>query len=201
MWLSKNAGEPFFEISVGLSIWLLTQVFLYRHGHGMYAFYQFQLSFVIASFALMFGNWSQHIFVHPLVATGKDDLASYRFNCALTINVMNHVDNQFAFNDGYHITHHIKPRCHWTEMPVEFASNLEQYAEHDPVVFERTGFFDVGLNVVFRSKIDPEGAWRWLYEHFVHLTPEKRSFEEVKAFLQERLRPIPARHRGDRKSD
>merc|ERR1711957_530816 len=81
-------------------------------------------------------------------------------------NVMNHFDNQVAFNDGYHITHHAKPYLHWTEMPFEFLTNLEKYAEHDPVVIDRTGFFDVGFNLIIRAKFDPDGAWKWLIERF-----------------------------------
>eukprot|EP00927_Polykrikos_kofoidii_P014483 TRINITY_DN16347_c0_g1_i1.p1 TRINITY_DN16347_c0_g1~~TRINITY_DN16347_c0_g1_i1.p1 ORF type:complete len:454 (-),score=37.03 TRINITY_DN16347_c0_g1_i1:164-1468(-) len=183
----------FAQVLVGCTVWIFVQVMLHQHGHGIYAFYQFQLPFCISSIALMFGNWSQHMFVAPLVATSKDLLSSYRFNCALTLNVINHFDNQVAFNDGYHITHHVKPACHWTEMPLSFLTNLESYAEHDPVVFDRCHFFDLGFNLLIRSKFDHDGAWKWLIDHFVHFTQEKRSDAEVKEFLQERLKPIPTR--------
>jgi len=181
------------EVCLGVGLWITMQVFLYQHGHGLYVFYQFQVPFLISSFALMFGNFSQHIFVDPYVANTPDLLSSYKYNCALTINVINHFDNQVAFNDGYHITHHVKPTCHWTEMPLEFLTNLERYAEHDAVVFDRSGFFDIGFNLIIRSKFDYDGAWKFLVDRFVHFTPEKRSDADVKAFLQERLKPIPER--------
>jgi fatty acid desaturase len=189
--LCKRRWTVLAEVSTGLGSWVLAQFILTRSGYGQYAFYQFQLPAFVASLALMFGNWSQHIFVHPSIANIKEGLHSYKYNCGLTINVMNHFDNQVAFNDGYHITHHIKPRCHWTELPTEFLSNIEQYVEHDPIIFDRAGFFDVGFNLVIRAKFDPEGAWKWLTDRFVHLTPEKRSDAEVRALLQERLKPIP----------
>jgi hypothetical protein len=188
--LCKGRMTVFFEVSFGLGSWLLLQVVLTCNGCGVYSFFQFFLPAVVASLALMFGNWSQHIFVHPLVAETSPD-HRYKYNCALTLNVMNHFDNQVAFNDGYHITHHIKPRCHWTELPLEFLNNLESYAEHDPIVFDRAGFFDIGFNLVLRAKFDPDGAWKWFFERFVHLTPERRSDAEVKALLLERLKPIP----------
>lgn len=191
--LQRRRWSILSEVCTGSGIWISVQVLLYWYGHGLYAFYQFQLPFIISSVALMFGNWSQHMFVDPLVATSKDLLSSYKYNCALTLNVMNHFDNQVAFNDGYHITHHVKPSCHWTEMPLEFLTNLERYAENDPVVIDRSGFFDIGFNLVIRAKFDPDGAWKWLIDRFVHFTPEKRSDAEVKAFLQERLKPIPER--------
>jgi len=181
------------DVVLGFGIWAFAQLLLKQNGHGIYAFYQFTLPALISSFALMFGNWSQHMFVHPLVATCDDLLSSYRYNCALTLNVFNHFDNQVAFNDGYHITHHIHPSCHWTEMPLSFLKNLEKYAEHDPVVFDRCGFFDIGLNFLIRKSFDPDGAWSWAAEHLVSFGPEKRSVAEARSFLEERLTPIPER--------
>jgi fatty acid desaturase len=181
------------DVCMGCGLWVGMLVMLTRSGHGIYAFYQFGLPFIISSFALMFGNWSQHMFVHPSVATSEDLLSSLRYNCNLTLNVFNHFDNQVAFNDGYHITHHVKPACHWTEMPLEFLTNLEKYAEHDPVVFDRCGFFDIGLNFLIRKNFDPDGAWKWAADHLVSFGREKRSVEEARAFLEERLRPIPER--------
>lgn len=193
-WTLKNRSWSVFgEVTCGALLWLTAIYSLYQSGNGIYAFYQFGMPFIVSSIALMFGNWGQHIFVHPLVVHGNDLLSSYRYNCALTVNVMNHFDNQVAFNDGYHITHHVLPVCHWTEMPLHFLTNLEKYAEHEPVVFDRCGFFDISLNLLIRQKFDPDGAWQWLIDRFVHFTPEKRSDAEVKAFLQERLMPIPER--------
>jgi len=61
---------------------------------------------------------------------------------------MNHTDNVYTFNDGYHVTHHIKSKLHWTEMAGHFLQNLEQYAENNVLVFKGVGFFDVGVLVM-----------------------------------------------------
>ena len=144
---------------------------------------------VLLSGALMFGNWSQHIFVAPEVATMPQVKKSYPFNAALTYNCMNTPDNQLTFNDGYHITHHINSRCHWLELPKQFLMHLEDYAAADAIIFDGLCFFEVGLHVML-------GNYRKLYEHFVHLTPEKRPFEQVEAELRRRLQPV----RRDRKA-
>jgi hypothetical protein len=59
---------------------------------------------MITQFLFSFGNYSQHIFVDPQRA---DD------NYALTYCCINAADNQYSFNDGYHITHHLNARLHW----------------------------------------------------------------------------------------
>jgi len=96
---------------------------------------------------------------------------------------MNHFDNQYAFNDGYHVTHHINSRIHWTDMPYEFLINLDKYAENQVVIFDNLGFFDVGILVM-------TGNWDKLYEHYVHLGTQKKSRDEVVADLKLRLKPI-----------
>jgi len=72
-------------------------------------------------------------------------------------------------------------------MPKDFLENLEAYAEHEVICFKGLGFFDVGVHVMM-------GWWDKIYdEHYVHLTKEKRSREEVIAFLKSCLKPVPAR--------
>jgi fatty acid desaturase len=191
--LRYRSLQIFAEVFAGELMYFGGITALYLNGYEMYVLYQFMVPFCVTSLALMFGNWSQHIFVCPSVSTSKAQTSSHEYNCKLALNVVNHFDNQVAFNDGYHITHHIHPACHWTEMPIKFLNELEKYAEHDPVMFDCSGFFDIGLNFLIRKQFDPDGAWKWAYEHFIHLTKEKRSFEEVKAFLEERLKPCPER--------
>lgn len=151
--------------------------------YRIFTAYTFVIPFFVASLALMFGNFSQHIFVHPSIATMPQVLTSYQYNCALSMQLINSPHNQRTFNDGYHVTHHIKSRCHWTDMPAHFLENLERFRDNGAVVFHSCFFNDVGMAVML-------GNWQWLYDHYVHLTPEKRSFEEVKADLQARLAPI-----------
>ena len=58
----------------------------------------FVLPFWVSSLALMFGNWSQHIFIDPGAPR-----SSYR----LTYNCINCPDNRRTYNDGFHIVHHL----------------------------------------------------------------------------------------------
>ena len=166
----------------GSSVWFGSIFFGIKY-YPIFTLYTLIIPALISGGALMFGNFSQHIFVHPDVATMPQDLKSNRFNCALTLQSINHIDNQYAFNDGYHITHHINSRIHWTDMPAEFLKDLDKYAENGAVVFDGLGFFDVGVNVML-------GNWEKLYEHYVHLGKHKRSKEEVIKDLKYRLIPI-----------
>jgi len=143
---------------------------------------------IFAGFMMMFGNFSQHIFVHPDIATMPQVLKSYEFNCALSLQSINHFDNQYSFNDGYHVSHHINSRTHWTDLPYEFINNLDKYADYKCVVFDNLGFFDVGFLVMCRR-------WDTLYDHYVHLGLEKRTKDEVLADLKLRLTPI---HRANK---
>ena len=142
----------------------------------------------VTGLALMFGNFSQHIFVHPSIATMPQNLKSYEFNCALSLQSINHFDNQYAFNDGYHVTHHINSRVHWTELASHFLNNIEKYVANDVLVFDGLGFFDIGLNVML-------GRFEFLADHYVHFTKEKRSNAEIIKELKIRLQPI---HRTNR---
>ena len=79
------------------------------------------------SLLLMFGNWCQHLFVDP---------AKPRCNYHLAYNVINHPCNQRAFNDGYHVEHHVNSRRHWSELPRSFVRNLEKYRDEDAIIFQ-----------------------------------------------------------------
>ena len=146
---------------------------------------------VTTGFAMMFGNFSQHIFVHPSIATMPQNLKSYKFNCAMSFQSINHIDNQYAFNDGYHVTHHINSRVHWTDLASHFLNNIEKYVANDVLIFDGLGFFDIGLNV-FLGRLDV------LADHYVHFTKEKKSKSEIIKELKVRLQPI---HRNNRLVD
>jgi len=133
---------------------------------------------IITSFALMFGNWSQHMFLDPAQPESP-------YGC--TFNAMNAVDNAWTFNDGYHIVHHVHSRLHWTEMPNHFMKNIQTYADEDCVVFDGLGFFDVGM-LVMLGKLDT------LAKHYVNwgfLGGKQRSHDEIIAMFKERLVPMP----------
>ncbi len=127
---------------------------------------------------MMIGNWGQHAFVCP-----EHPEDPYR----ASITCINTRYNRRCFNDGYHILHHLQPRCHWTEHPAEFERGLAEYGKHDAIVFDGLDFFQVWLLLMLRR-------WDALAERFVQLPgAPPRSPAQVVALLKERVTPIPAR--------
>ena len=110
--IRKERYELAFTAFVGISTWL-SAFYIGMTNWPIFTFYTLVLPSIVSGFALMFGNFSQHIFVRQEITTMAQDLKSVEFNCALTLQSINCDDNQFAFNDGYHVTHHINSRIHW----------------------------------------------------------------------------------------
>jgi fatty acid desaturase len=123
----------------------------------------------VNSLLLMLGNWSQHIFVDP---------SNPRSNYHIAYNVINDSCNQRTFNDGYHIEHHLNPRTHWSELPSNFAKNVETYVREDALVFQGVDFIRIGL-LVFSQRYDI------LSKHLVQLN--QRTEAEIEAMLRARL--------------
>jgi len=147
---------------------------LLGHYKPVAAFWVLGLPFIFTSSALMFGNWSQHMFVCP-----EDPRCNYK----LAYTVINHLDNMRSFNDGFHCIHHACSQTHWSEMPTKFLKTLDVHAEKDSLVFDGIGFFDVGLNV-FLGRLD------FLADRYVNIGQKKRTKEEVVQLLKDRLKPI-----------
>ncbi len=131
---------------------------------------------------MMAGNWAQHAFVDP--AHPGDPYRN-------SITCIDSRYNRRCFNDGYHIHHHVKARCHWSDLPAEFRDNMTTYGEHDAIVFRGLDFFIVWLLLMF-------GRYETLAKAMVELPgAPKRSVEQRIAFMRSRLTPIPAeRARG-----
>jgi fatty acid desaturase len=131
---------------------------------------------VVGSFLLMFGNWSQHIFIDP---------ADPDNNYKLTYCAINTPLNTRAFNDGYHITHHVMPALHWSELPHAFQKNLHEYKKHRAIVFDGLAFIEVGALVM-------TGQLPRLARHLVSWTEaaDGEAASEKVAFLRQRLRPV-----------
>ena len=126
---------------------------------------------------MMAGNWAQHAFV---------DLADGGNPYRNSITCINTRYNRRCFNDGYHIHHHVKARCHWSELPEEFETNKEEYGRQDAVVFEGVDFFQVWMLLMAQR-------WTTLAKHFVQLPGAPvRDQAAVIAFLQQRSRPSTA---------
>lgn len=140
--------------------------------------------FFMSTFVLMFGNFSQHILVHPNVSTDtSNEVGRYRYSSAITFQCINAMDNLYSFNDGYHVTHHINSRIHWTQHVHHFLTNLEQYVDSGVIVFDGIGPFDVGI-LTFTGQLDK------LADHMVHFTKDKKPKEELIQELKARLVPV-----------
>jgi len=125
---------------------------------------------------MMIGNWGQHAFVS---AAAPDSAYGASATC------INSRYNRRCFNDGYHIGHHLAPRCHWTEYPVEFERNLAEYGRQDAIVFEGLDFFLVWVFLM-------TGNWSRLARAFVRLPgAPARNDDDVIRFLKERVQRIP----------
>ncbi|MFO0588439.1 MAG: fatty acid desaturase [Polyangiaceae bacterium] len=136
----------------------------------------FAIPYFGVRFLMMVGNWGQHAFVNT--ARKNDGLSN-------SITCINSGYNKRAFNDGYHIGHHLKGTRHWTELPVELRENHEMYAREGAIVFEKIDFFLVSILLW-------TGQWRVLAKHYVRLDGKPKSDEEVIALLKSRVHPIPA---------
>lgn len=127
-----------------------------------------------ARILMMCGNWGQHAFVDA-----ADPGNSYRSS----ITCINGVYNRRAFNDGYHISHHLSATRHWTDHPQELIDNRAKYVAHDAIIFEKIDFFIVWLFLMTKN-------YDALAKHFVDLRDEPRSKEEIIALLKSRVQRI-----------
>ena len=98
--------------------------------------------------------------------------------CALPIY------NHKCWNDGYHISHHLKPALHWTDHPAHFRQNLAQYASNQAIVFEGIHFLHIFCYLMGKR-------YDLLARHFVELAHPQRSEGEVIALLRTRTQRLP----------
>ncbi|MCB0792159.1 MAG: fatty acid desaturase [Flavobacteriales bacterium] len=140
----------------------------------------FIIPFVLFRLVAMMGNWAQHAFLH------EADPANSYWN---SITCINTPYNHKCWNDGYHISHHIRPAMHWTEHPTYFQRTLDDYVRHDAIVFDGIHFLHVFLYLM-RKRYD------LLARHFVQLGTSQRTEEEVIRMLRDRTRPLPFPDRG-----
>jgi hypothetical protein len=123
---------------------------------------------------MMGGNWAQHAFI---------DRARPEDNYVSAATCVNSVFNHRAFNDGYHIGHHLKATMHWTEMPVEFEQNAARYAQEGAIVFQGLDWGVIWFLLMIK-------AYGFLASRVLVLEGS-RSKEEIIALLKERVAAIP----------
>jgi fatty acid desaturase len=160
-------GEVGFWATISLLLWIDARATLVVLGAPV----------LFVRMLMMMGNWGQHAFVDA-----SDPANAYKNS----ITCINTRYNRRCFNDGYHIHHHVRPTCHWTEMPAEFEAHRATYGAEDAIVFDGIDFFQVWLLLMLRQH-------RRLARRIVQLpgAPE-RTLEERVEFLRSRLSPIPS---------
>jgi len=134
----------------------------------------FILPFVISRVIMMVGNWAQHAFI---CALDPDNAYKNSITC------INTKYNHKCWNDGYHISHHIKPNMHWTEHPLYFKQTLHEYIENEAIVFDGIHFLHVWLWLMGKR-------YDLLAKHFVNIGNRFNSDEEIMAFLRLRTKKI-----------
>jgi fatty acid desaturase len=135
----------------------------------------FILPFLISRFIMMLGNWTQHAFIDPLEPGNP-----YK-NSITCINIKY---NKKCWNDGYHISHHIRPSMHWTEHPIFFLKNKKEYTKNRAIVFDGIDFLGVFYYLMTKR-------YDILAKNFVNIDNTYRSQEEVISLLKTRTRRIP----------
>lgn len=157
-------GELSFFVLAGVGLWV-------NPGATLTVFV---VPFLLCRFLMMAGNWGQHAFIDA-----DDPGNSYKSS----ITCINTRYNRRAFNDGYHISHHLLSARHWTDHPGELRDNRAKYAAEGAIVFSGIDFFQVwALLMLKRHDV--------LARHFVDLLETPRSEAEIIALLESRVRRI-----------
>jgi fatty acid desaturase len=135
----------------------------------------FVVPLVLSRVVMMLGNWAQHAFIAPASPE----------NCYTnSVTCINTNYNHKCWNDGYHISHHLKPALHWTDHPAHFRQNLAQYAQQEAIVFDGIHFLHIFCYLMARR-------YDLLANHFVELTYPERTEQEVIALLRTRTQRLP----------
>ena len=149
---------------------------------NLYVIYSIKIPTIITSILLMFGNWSQHIFINP---------ENPRVNKNLTYNTIGSDEQQIVFNDGYHIIHHENPSIKWFELPIKFQNNLKEFETQSSIRnlginFENTTFMEIGYNIFTNN-------YEKLFNNYIHLNKDVKKPQnpnELKIYLKKFLKPI-----------
>ncbi|GAB3022720.1 fatty acid desaturase family protein [Spirosoma pulveris] len=137
----------------------------------------FLLPLVIYRLVAMLGNWTQHAFVD-----GEDPGNAYK-NSITCINVKY---NKKCWNDGYHISHHVRPAMHWTEHPTFFLKTIDKYAQNKAIIFDGLDFGQVFF-LLMRGKYDV------LAQHMVNINNTFTDNADAIALLRRRTQRIPVK--------
>jgi fatty acid desaturase len=158
-------GEVFF--------WVLCVVLMFISWQATLAV--FVIPLIISRLIMMVGNWAQHSFVDAT------DPGNFYKNSVTCINTPY---NDKCWNDGYHISHHIKPNLHWTLHPDHLMANMHEYASNKALVFEGIHFLHIWWYLMTND-------YKKLASCVVNIHGVFASESELIALMHERTRKIP----------
>jgi fatty acid desaturase len=131
----------------------------------------------VVRFMLMAGNFAQHAFIDPS-APESAHKNSY--------NLVDTRHNQRAYNDGYHVVHHLFPGMHWSEMPGWYEAHKEEYARHDTIAFAGINDYIEMWGLLMLRRYDR------IARAYVRQPGDARSDAEIASWLETLTRPFPA---------
>ena len=134
----------------------------------------FILPMFIYRLVAMMGNWAQHAFID---ASDPDNGYKNSITC------VNTVYNHKCWNDGYHISHHVKPSMHYTEHPGYFLKTIDEYKKQESIVFDGIHFLHVFFWLM-QKRYDK------LAKAYVNIGNRFNSQEEVMVFLKQRTAKV-----------
>ena len=137
----------------------------------------FWIPFLLSRLVMMLGNWAQHAFVD------FEDPGNCYKNSITCINT-NY--NHKCWNDGYHISHHIKPSMHWTLHPNHFLTNQEAYAQNGALVFSDIHFLHIWWYLMTKN-------YQKMAENLVNIKGMYASEEEAIEIMKSRTKKMPKR--------
>ncbi|KAJ3410896.1 hypothetical protein HDV05_003114 [Chytridiales sp. JEL 0842] len=154
--------------SIGLVVFLATKVAYWP------TFFAFILPFILSRYGMMSGNWVQHAFLDP-----QDPLGGGLHNSITIIST----PFNWCFNDGYHASHHLHPKRHWTEHPREFLTKKQEYYDSKAMVLQKLDYEIMFFYLMFKR-------YDLIAKNWIHLGPEeeKMSEEEVVEFLKRKTK-------------
>jgi fatty acid desaturase len=134
----------------------------------------FLLPLLLSRVIMMIGNWAQHSFIDD------EDPGNFYKN---SITCINTPYNHKCWNDGYHISHHIKPKLHWTLHPEHLQQNFQAYADNKALIFEGIHFLHIWWYLMTKNYIR-------LAKNVVNVNGMFSSEEEIMNLMKHRTRRI-----------
>lgn len=169
---AKNRSKLYYKVLLG-EIGFYAGVIALSYVSFWSTFFVFWFPFISTRFIMMLGNFTQHAFIDP--AQPGNSMRN-------SLTCLNVKYNYKCWNDGYHISHHVRPHMHWSEHPIYFQKTIQEYRENKSVVVDGLDFLQVFI-ALMNKRYDK------LAKHLVNFG-DFETEEEAIAFLQSRTKKM-----------